>query len=104
MRYVRPPYPIHPRAEVCEGIFARLDDLLDMELAKFKGQRPSVETRILRDFYEWARETLDANQYADIQARLIDGSKESRSIVGPIKFLTFLITCQTRWLTSFRPV
>jgi hypothetical protein len=72
LRYVLPPFAIHPNPEVSEGVFARLDDHLEFELKRINAERPTELNAALRGFFEWALETIDADAYAELQIKFIE--------------------------------
>ena len=81
MRLVHHPFEIHPRPAVCEGVFARIDDYLELERDRLS-ELPAGEYRdLLERFFTWAADTIDADAYEALQVRHITNPK------GPVKFL-----------------
>ena len=86
LRYVQPPFPLHKRPEVCEGIFARLDDNLSREIARQEAEPPSERSDLIISFLRWCLATLDPDAYAEIQDRFI-GKARMKVPQNPVKFL-----------------
>ncbi len=85
LRYVQPPFAIHKRPEVCEGVFARLDDYLKLEVERLRAQPKNEPRDLILGFFEWALASLDADAYADIQDRYISAARNGRG--HAVKFL-----------------
>ena len=69
--FVRPIFTIHPKLEVNEGIFARLDHAIRAELVRLGNEASTEESIALTGFFHWALENLDPDAYAYIQNRFI---------------------------------
>ncbi len=86
IRYVQPPFPIHPKPEVCEGVFGRFDDYLQTELDRLSEGRKTEEKVLLRDYLAWIRDEFDSDEYARIQDRLLTAARTTKKNAN-LKFL-----------------
>ena len=69
---VQPIFAIHPKADVNGGIFARLDQAIEAELAALVDEPVTEDNILLQAFFNWALHKLDADIYALIQNKYID--------------------------------
>ena len=55
---VQPIFPIHPKADVNAGIFARLDQAIEAELAALVDEPVTEDNILLQAFFNWASTNL----------------------------------------------
>ena len=91
LRFVRPVYDFHREAKLNEGLFARLDDAISLELASLSKEEVQEGTILLQAFLNWALWNLDADAYALIQKKYL--KKTGRQLEGT-KFISFVYYCK----------
>ena len=86
LRVVQPIFSIHPKPDVNEGIFTRLDDSIRAELCSLAKEKVEEHSVLLQAFYNWALWNLDPDRYESIQQKYIDTERQKLNS-GPCKFL-----------------